>query len=63
MAKPQVTMEALRAMASMSGLELSEERLEELLPQVQRVVEAMGELDALNLENIEPAVVFDPEEK
>ena len=60
MAKPQVTKEALRAMASMSGLELSGERLDELLPQVQRVVEAMGDLDALNLENIEPAVVFVP---
>ena len=58
MAKPQITREALRAMARMSGLELSEERLEVLLPEVQRVVEAMEELDVQDFEHIEPAVVF-----
>ena len=62
MAKPQITREALRAMARMSGLELSEERLEVLLPEVQRVVEAMEELDVQDFEHIEPAVVFTMEE-
>ena len=58
MTKPQVSREALKAMAGLSGLELDDERLEELLPQVQRIVEAMDGLDLLNLESIEPAVVF-----
>jgi len=61
MAKPQVTKEALRALANLSGLELSEGQLEGLLPQVQRVVEGLEGLDVLNLEDIEPAVVFKPE--
>ena len=58
MATPQVTKEGLKAMASLSGLELSDERLEELLPQVQRIVEAMAGIEALDLEGVEPAVVF-----
>ena len=58
MPKPQVTKETLRAMAELSGLELSDEELEELLPQVQRTVEGMEGLNILNLENVEPAVVF-----
>ena len=62
MSRPQITKEALKAMARMSGLELSEERLEKLLPEVQRVVEAMGELDVQDFEHIEPAVVFRVEE-
>ena len=61
MAKPQITKEALRAMANLSGLEISDQQLEELLPQVQRVVEGLEGLDVLNLEEIEPAVVFKPE--
>ena len=58
MATPQVTKEGLKAMASLSGLELSDERLEELLPQVQRIVEAMAGIEALDLEGVEPTVVF-----
>ena len=58
MAKPKVSRESLKAMADLSGLELDDERLEELLPQVRRIVEAMDGLDPMNLEGIEPAVVF-----
>ena len=61
MAKPQITKEALRAMANLSGLEISDQQMEELQPQVQRVVEGLEGLDVLNLEEIEPAVVFKPE--
>jgi Asp-tRNA(Asn)/Glu-tRNA(Gln) amidotransferase C subunit len=63
MAQRKVTKEALRAMARMSGLELNDDRLEELLPQVQRSMEALGGLEVLDLENVEPAVVFAPEEQ
>ncbi len=53
-----VTKEALRAMAEMSGMELSDEQLDELLPQVQRAVGSIGGLDVLDLAAAEPAVVF-----
>ena len=58
MAKREVTREALKAMASLSGLELSDERVDELLPQVQRAVDGLAGLDVLDLESVEPAVVF-----
>ena len=58
MTKRQVTKESLRAMASLSGLELSDERLEDLLPQAQQMVEGMAGLDVLDLESVEPAIVF-----
>ena len=61
MAEPQITKEGLRALASLAGLKLSEQRLEELLPQVQRTAEAIAGLDALGLDEVEPAVVFKPE--
>ena len=63
MAKPQVTKETLKAMAQMSGLELSDEKLEELLPQIQRTVEALGGLGVLDLQNVEPAIVFKPDDE
>ena len=55
---PQVTKEALKALASLSGLELSDERLDQLLPQVQRNAEAIASLDDVDLEGVEPAVIF-----
>ena len=61
MAKREVTKDTLRAIARMSGFELSDEKLDELLPQVQRSMEALVGLNALELDNVEPAVVFRPE--
>ena len=58
MAKPQVSKEELRAMAGLSGLELSDERLDDLLPQVRQAAEGLEGLDALDLESIDPALVF-----
>ena len=45
-------------MAAASGLELSEQQLDELLPQVQRSVEGLEGLEALDLQDVEPAVTF-----
>ena len=58
MKKSRINKETLRAMACMSGLRLNENRLDELIPQVQRMVEAMEDIDLIGLENIEPAVMF-----
>ena len=58
MGRPQVSKETLEAMAALSGLELSDERLEELLPQARKAAEGTASLDGLDFEGIEPAVVF-----
>ena len=58
MEKSRVSKETLKAMAALSGLELGDERLEELLPQAQKAAEDMASLDGLDLEGIEPAVGF-----
>ena len=44
----------------MSGLDLSDDELDALVPQVQRAAEGLAGLDALDLDDVEPAIVFDP---
>lgn len=61
MPRPQVTEESIRAMALMVGLELSDERVAELLPQVQRAADLAAENETLDLTDVEPAFRFDPE--
>ena len=56
--QPKITKDALRAMAAASGLELSDEQLDELLPQVLRSVDGLDDLDVLDLQDVEPAVLF-----
>lgn len=58
MAEPRITKETLRALARLSGLELDDDRLEEILRQVQVNADAIARLDELDLENVEPAVTF-----
>lgn len=58
MADRRVTKDTLKALAAMLGLDLSDDTLDELLPQVQRTTESMSELDDLDLESVEPAVTF-----
>ena len=58
MKKREVSKETLKAMASMLGLEFSDEKLEGLLPQIKRSVDFMDELDLLDLKDAEPATVF-----
>ena len=59
-AEPEITRDGLRALASMAGMELTEDRIEALLPEVRKAAESRAQLDRLNLENGEPAVVFAP---
>jgi Asp-tRNA(Asn)/Glu-tRNA(Gln) amidotransferase C subunit len=61
MHRPQITEESIKAMAAMVGLELSDERVAELLPQVQRAAELAAENETLDLTDVEPAFRFDPE--
>ena len=59
-AEPNITRDGLRALANMAGLELTEDRLEVLLPEVKKASESRAQIDRLDLENVEPAVVFAP---
>ena len=61
MPRPQITEESIKAMAAMVGLELSDERVAELLPQVRRAAELAAENETLDLTDVEPAFRFDPE--
>ena len=55
----EITLDSLRAMARLAGLEISDERLEALLPQIQRTSASMNDLDELlDLDGVEPAVTF-----
>jgi hypothetical protein len=63
MAKMRVTRDTLRAMAGLSGLDISDDELKELLPQVQRTLENMVGLDVLDLGEVEPAVSFKAREE
>ncbi len=61
MTNPQISKEALKEMASISGLNFSDDTLEELLPQIQQAAEALSGLDVLNLDEVEPAITFKTE--
>ena len=61
MVTPRASKETLKAMANLLGLEFSEQRLEKLLPQVQQMVKEMAGLDVLDLNDVEPAIIFRPE--
>lgn len=63
MAKCSLSKEALRTLAQLSGLELTDEALDEILPQVQQTREAVRELDALDLEGVAPALLFKPSQE
>ena len=59
MTDTEITLESLRAMARLAGLEISDERLAILLPQIQRTAASMNALDeVLDLEGVEPALTF-----
>ena len=45
-------------MASASGLDLTDDQLDDLLTQVQRSVDELERLDILELQDVEPAIQF-----
>ena len=61
MAELSVTKEALKVLAELAGLDIDDTTLDEILPQMQRSAEAIARLDALDLEQAEPACTFTPE--
>ena len=63
MTSPLVSKESIRALANLVGLNISDDRIEELLPHMQRLSESKNQLDGLDLEGVEPALVFSPEKE
>ncbi len=63
MPRPDASKETVRALALLAGLSLSEDELGALLPQIEQNVETMAALDAIDLEGVEPAIMFKPEGK
>ena len=60
MTQTQITIKSLKERTRQVGLELSDERLEALLPHMRRVKEAIAELEKLDLGDVGPANIFVP---
>ena len=58
MAASEVTLESVQALARLIGLELPDEKVNELLPQLKRGSDGVAGLDELKLDGVEPAVTF-----
>ena len=56
-----ITLESVQALARQIGLELTDEKVNELLPLLRRGADGVAGLDELKLEGIEPAVSFTAE--
>ena len=52
---PEINKNQLRTLAELAGLNLSEERLEYLLPQMQSIIDSVDKLDELNLGDTPPS--------
>ena len=63
MREPSETREALRSQARLSGLELSDQRIEELMPLLCEAANARVALDQLDLGEAGLAVIFRPLEE
>ena len=63
MGKHRLTKESLKSLAGLAGLELSEKHIDHLLPQMQASIEAQERLRSLDLEGIEPDLIFSPSQE
>jgi Asp-tRNA(Asn)/Glu-tRNA(Gln) amidotransferase C subunit len=62
MKRAPMTIDDLAALARAAGLDLSEETLAEILPQMERTAEGIDKLAGAELAHVEPAVTFRPGE-
>ena len=58
MTTPDVSRETVQALAALAGLSLDDSELDALLPQIEQNVETMAALDAIELTDVEPAIIF-----
>ncbi|MDA1349515.1 MAG: DUF4089 domain-containing protein [Chloroflexi bacterium] len=61
MAEQSMTEDSVRAMAALVGLKLTDKRVAELLPQLQKSAALAKENRSLDLTGVEPDFKFDPE--
>lgn len=61
MAEQSITEDSVRVMAELVGLKLTDERVAELLPQLQKTAALAKENRSLALTDVEPDFKFDPE--
>ena len=61
MAEQSITEDSVRVMAELVGLKLTDERVAELLPQLQKTAALAKENRSLSLTDVEPDFKFDPE--
>lgn len=55
---PQFGVQALEAMSSFLGLDMSAARLDELHPQVRRAAGSIPDLYSLDMRGLDPAIAF-----
>ena len=56
--RPELSLDTLRRYAEFARLNFSEDRLERILPRVQRYLNDIDELDEVDVSEVEPAVIF-----
>jgi hypothetical protein len=56
---PRVTPSTIEELAGVAGLPLSPERRAALVPLMQTLIEDVRAMDALDLSEVEPEIVFD----
>ena len=55
---PKITKEMLREVAKLARMELSEARVEALLPVLAELMQGVYAMSAVNVEGVEPATIF-----
>ena len=60
MGRKRLSPEALSELASAAGVELPEERLERIVPRVERLFEEISHLDEVDVSGVEPAYNLPP---
>ena len=58
-----MSIEQLQFMANLSGYEIPADRAERIARQLSTILESLGQLDATELQDVEPAFTFRPPEK
>ena len=56
--KSRLSQDMLRRFAEFAGVELSEARLERIVPRVERYFEAVNTLEEVDVSEAEPAIIF-----
>lgn len=54
----RVSLAQLRAVADLAGLPIDDDRLTRLLPQIEALIAGIDALDELDLDEVEPEIVF-----